>query len=94
MNLLADRADQLRAAEAEHARLQELVRGASIRIREHLSVDDILREAATVIQAELASDFVWVSLVEGDRITVTEGTTSAAQETGHDVHGPDPAPVR
>jgi two-component system phosphate regulon sensor histidine kinase PhoR len=73
MNLLSDASDQLRAGERERARLQAAVRQASIRIREHLRADAIIREAVNSIHEHLAVDYVWVGLVEGDRLTFADG---------------------
>jgi signal transduction histidine kinase/CHASE3 domain sensor protein len=73
VNFLADESDRLRAAERERARLQAEVRQASVRIREHLHGAAIIREAMTAIHEHLAVDFVWVGIVNDERLTLADG---------------------
>jgi len=73
MNLLSDASDQLRVTERQRARLQAGVRQASIRIREHLRGEAIVREAVGSLHEHLAVDFVWVGLVSGDQLIFADG---------------------
>jgi two-component system, OmpR family, phosphate regulon sensor histidine kinase PhoR len=66
INTMADENDRLRAQEQEHARLRTLAREAGIRIREHLSAEDVLREASAAISQCVDSDIAMLRLVEGD----------------------------
>jgi two-component system, OmpR family, phosphate regulon sensor histidine kinase PhoR len=66
INTMADGNDRLRAQEQEHARMRTLVREAGIHIREHLSAEDVLREASTAISQCVDSDIAMLRLVEGD----------------------------
>jgi two-component system phosphate regulon sensor histidine kinase PhoR len=66
VNTMADENDRLRGQEQEHARLRALAREAGIRIREHLSAEDVLREASTAIAQCVDSDIAMLRLVEDD----------------------------
>jgi signal transduction histidine kinase len=77
LNYLADESDRARAGEQERARLLADVRQASVRIREHLRGEAIIREAVTAIHEHLAVDFVWVGIVTGERLTLAEGKADA-----------------
>jgi signal transduction histidine kinase len=77
LNYLADESDRARAGEQERARLLAEVRQASVRIREHLRGEAIIREAVTAIHDHLAVDFVWVGIVTGERLTLAEGKPDA-----------------
>jgi signal transduction histidine kinase/CHASE3 domain sensor protein len=77
LNFLADESDRVRGGEQERARLLAEVRQASIRIREHLRGEPIIREAVTAIHEHLAVDFVWVGIVTGDRLTLAQGDPDA-----------------
>ena len=52
LNALADESDRLRAQEAETARLRAMARDTGLRVREHLRVEDLLREAKDAIEYE------------------------------------------
>jgi two-component system phosphate regulon sensor histidine kinase PhoR len=82
MNQLSDSSDQLRADDQERARLQAAARQASIRIREHLRGDAIVREAVNSIHEHLAVDLVWVGLVSGDRLTFADGDPGGGNRGG------------
>jgi signal transduction histidine kinase/CHASE3 domain sensor protein len=56
LNALADESDRLRAAEAETSRMRATARETGLRIREHLRVEDLLREAKDAIEANLGAD--------------------------------------
>ncbi|HEY6279937.1 MAG TPA: ATP-binding protein [Streptosporangiaceae bacterium] len=73
LNFLAAEGDRIRALEQERAQLQAEVHQASVRIREHLRGDAIIREAVTAIHEHLSVDFVWVGLVSGERLTLGDG---------------------
>lgn len=73
INFLADESDRVRAREQERARLQGEVHQASVRIREHLRGEAIIREAVTAIHEHLAVDYVQVGIVSGERLTLTDG---------------------
>jgi signal transduction histidine kinase/CHASE3 domain sensor protein len=73
INFLADESDRVRARETERARLQGRVHQASVRIREHLRGEAIIREAVTAIHEHLAVDYVRVGIVSGERLTLTDG---------------------
>jgi two-component system phosphate regulon sensor histidine kinase PhoR len=66
VNTMADENDRLRAQQQEHARLRALAREAGIHIREHLSAEDVLREASTAISQCVDSDIAMLRLVEAD----------------------------
>jgi two-component system, OmpR family, phosphate regulon sensor histidine kinase PhoR len=66
INTMAAENDRLRAREQEHARLRTLAREAGIRIREHLSAEDVLREASAAISQCVDSDIAMLRLVEAD----------------------------
>ena len=77
LNFLADEGDRLQGAEHERARLLAEVRQASVRIREHLRAEAIIREAVTEIHEHLPVDFVWVGIVNGERLTLADGDLGA-----------------
>jgi signal transduction histidine kinase len=71
LNFLADEGDRIRVREQERGRLQAQVHQASVRIREHLRGEAIIREAVTAIHEHLAVDYVRVGIVSGERLTLT-----------------------
>ncbi len=73
INFLADESDRVQEAERERARLLAEVRQASVRIREHLRGEAIIREAVTAIHEHLVVDFVWVGMVSGERLMLADG---------------------
>jgi signal transduction histidine kinase len=77
INFLADEGDRARATEGERTRLHANARQASIRIREHLHGEAIIREAVTAIREHLAVDFVAVGMVSGERLTPADGNPDA-----------------
>jgi signal transduction histidine kinase/CHASE3 domain sensor protein len=89
LNFLADESDRVRAEESERSRLQAEVHQASVRIREHLSADAIIREAVTAIHQHLPVDFVWVGIVTAGRLTLADGD-HGAWGTAADVIGSFP----
>jgi signal transduction histidine kinase/CHASE3 domain sensor protein len=72
VNALADESDRLRAEEAEHTRLRARARDAGIRIREHLSADDVIHEACTAIEENLDCDLAFMHLVRDGRLSPPE----------------------
>jgi signal transduction histidine kinase len=94
LNFLADEGDRIRAAEGERARLQAGVRQASVRIREHLRGEAVIREAVTVIHEHLPVDFVWVGLVTGDQLTLADGDPGAGGQVSDIVAQFPPGSVR
>jgi signal transduction histidine kinase/HAMP domain-containing protein len=75
VNTLADRADSLNAQEAESSRLRSMAREVGLRIREHLVADDVLREAAAGLRANIDTDFVYLRLLEDGKIGRPIGET-------------------
>lgn len=73
INFLANESDRVRTREQERARLQVEVHQASVRIREHLRGEAIIREAVTAIHEHLAVDYVQVGIVSGEHLTLTDG---------------------
>jgi signal transduction histidine kinase len=73
INFLADESDRLRAEQEENARLSTVVRQTAMRVREHLDAEGVTREAVAAIAQNLACDYVWVGLVEGDELTLPAG---------------------
>ena len=82
LNILADESDRARAAEQERARLLAEVRLAAVRIRKHLHGQAVVREAVTAIQEHLAVDFVWVGLVSGERLTLSDSDGDTWRQVG------------
>jgi two-component system, OmpR family, phosphate regulon sensor histidine kinase PhoR len=80
LNFLADEGNRRQTAEEERARLLAEVRRASVRIREHLRGEAIIQEAVTAIHEHLAVGFVWVGMINGDRITLAQGDLTALGE--------------
>ena len=73
VNALADESDRLRAEEAEHTRLRVVARDAGIRIREHFSAGDVIREACTTIEQNLDCDLAFMHLVSDGHLGRPEG---------------------
>jgi two-component system phosphate regulon sensor histidine kinase PhoR len=67
VNTLADENDRLRGREQEHARLRALAREAGVRISEHLSAEDVIREASTAITQCVDSDLAVLRLLDDDK---------------------------
>jgi signal transduction histidine kinase len=59
--------DQRQDDPAEAIRLLKVARELGNRIREHLRVEDVVREASAALQEHLGADAVWVYLVEHGR---------------------------
>jgi two-component system phosphate regulon sensor histidine kinase PhoR len=76
-NALADESDRARAREQERARLHADIGRASARIREHLRGQAIVKEAVTAIRDHLVADFVWVGMVNGERLSITRADQDA-----------------
>jgi signal transduction histidine kinase len=83
INFLADESDRVRAREQERARLQGEVHQASVRIREHLRGEAIIREAVTAIHEHLAVDYVQVGIVSGERLTLTDDYSDSWGQVAH-----------
>jgi signal transduction histidine kinase/CHASE3 domain sensor protein len=62
LNALADESDRLRAQEAETSRLRALARDTGLRVREHLRVEDLLREAKDAIEWNFGADVAYLHL--------------------------------
>jgi signal transduction histidine kinase len=62
LNALADESDRLRAQEAETSRLRAIARDTGLRVREHLRVEDLLREAKDAIEWSFGADVVYLHL--------------------------------
>jgi signal transduction histidine kinase/CHASE3 domain sensor protein len=62
LNALADEGDRLRATEAESNRLRALARETGLRIREHLRVEDLLREAKDAIECSFGADVAYLHI--------------------------------
>jgi signal transduction histidine kinase len=62
LNALADESDRLRTLEAESTRLRLWAREAGLRIREHLRVEDLLREAKEAIETDLGADVAYLHI--------------------------------
>jgi signal transduction histidine kinase/HAMP domain-containing protein len=67
VNALADETDRARGRESEAARLAEAVRDLGIRVRQHLSVDATIDEAAAGLGTVLAADHVVIRLIGVER---------------------------
>jgi two-component system phosphate regulon sensor histidine kinase PhoR len=67
INFLTDESSRLRWIEEERLRLQIGVHQASIRIRQHLHADAIIREALLAVREHLGADSVWVGLADGEK---------------------------
>jgi len=62
LNALADESDRLRAQEAETGRLRATARETGLRIREHLRVEDLLREAKDSIESSFGADVAYLHI--------------------------------
>ncbi len=62
LNALADESDRLRAQEAENTRLRAMARDTGLRIREHLRVEDLLREAKDAIESSFGADVAYLHI--------------------------------
>ena len=62
LNALADEGDRLRAQEAETSRLRATARETGLRIREHLRVEDLLREAKDSIESSFGADVAYLHI--------------------------------
>jgi signal transduction histidine kinase/CHASE3 domain sensor protein len=62
LNALADESDRLRAQEAETSRLRAIARDTGLRVREHLRVEDLLREAKDAIEWSFGADVAYLHL--------------------------------
>src|SRR5579859_211506 len=60
---LADESDRLRAQELEANRLRAMSREVGLRIRQHLSADEVLHEARIALEANLDADVVNLRLL-------------------------------
>jgi signal transduction histidine kinase len=60
LNALANESDRLRAQEAEASRLRATARDTGLRIREHLRVEDLLREAKDSIESSFGADVAYL----------------------------------
>jgi two-component system, OmpR family, phosphate regulon sensor histidine kinase PhoR len=80
LNFLADESDRLHDIESDRARLLEVVRESSIRIRQHLHAPDIIREAMTTLERNLAADFVWVGLTGDGGLSLAESYHAARDQ--------------
>ncbi|MBO0787818.1 MAG: GAF domain-containing protein, partial [Actinobacteria bacterium] len=65
---LADEAGRLRAEEAERGRLLSLARETGLRIRQHLRVEDLVREARAAIKENLDADLVYLHLIRDGKV--------------------------
>ncbi len=73
VNEAADAAERLRADEAERDRLMRMARATVQRIREHLQVDEVLREARLAIEQELDADVAYLPVIEEGEIGPAQG---------------------
>jgi len=62
LNALADESDRLRAHEAETSKLRAMARETGLRVREHLRVEDLLREAKDAIESSFGADVAYLHL--------------------------------
>jgi signal transduction histidine kinase/HAMP domain-containing protein len=62
LNALADEGDRLRAAEADGNRLRAVARETGLRVREHLRVEDLLREAKDAIECTFGADVAYLHI--------------------------------
>jgi signal transduction histidine kinase/CHASE3 domain sensor protein len=62
LNALADEGDRLREQEAETSRLRATAREIGLRIREHLRVEDLLREAKDAIESSFGADAAYLHI--------------------------------
>ncbi len=80
INSMAAQSERLRLADEERSRLLAVVRQVSIRIREHLHAQDIVRDGVAAIKQEMAADSAWVRLIRDDQATPAEGVHYAQYE--------------
>jgi two-component system, OmpR family, phosphate regulon sensor histidine kinase PhoR len=66
LNDLADESEQLRGREAESNRMRQTAREVGLRIREHLRVSDLVREAQEAIEENLAADMAYMHVIDED----------------------------
>ena len=62
LNALADESDRLRAQEAENTRLRAIARDTGLPVREHLRVEDLLREAKDAIESSFGADVAYLHI--------------------------------
>jgi signal transduction histidine kinase len=62
LNALAEESDRLRTQEAETARLRKIARDTGLRVREHLRVEDLLREAKDAIEGRFGADVAYLHI--------------------------------
>jgi signal transduction histidine kinase/CHASE3 domain sensor protein len=79
INFLADESSRLRRIEQERLSLQIKVRQISVRIRQHLHADAIVREAVLAVREHLGADKVWVGLADGE-LSLPEGDRGAVAD--------------
>jgi len=63
VNAQANEADEFRAQEAESNRLRAMARSAGIRIREPLTEDGVIQEAAIILDQNVDADLVYLHLI-------------------------------
>ena len=73
VNAQANEADQFRAREAESDRLRAMARAAGIRIREPLTADGVIQEAATTLDQNVAGGLVHLHLIIDGQVTPPVG---------------------
>jgi signal transduction histidine kinase/CHASE3 domain sensor protein len=73
LNALADEADRLREQEEDSNRLRAMAREAGNRIREHLRVEDLVREAKDALEASLGADLTYLHVRQGGQLGLPVG---------------------
>ena len=73
VNVQADEAGRLRAAEAESSRLRAAAREAGLRIREPLAEAEVLREARLALEQIAGADRLAVRLLVGNQLSTPDG---------------------
>jgi two-component system, OmpR family, phosphate regulon sensor histidine kinase PhoR len=73
VNALADESDQLRATEAERARLRAVAQETGSRIREYLHAEDMIRVARAALEQNLGAEVVCLYVLRDGRLGPPEG---------------------
>jgi two-component system phosphate regulon sensor histidine kinase PhoR len=73
LNALAEESDRLRTQEAETTRLRAIARDTGLRVREHLRVEDLLREAKDAIECSFGADAAYLHVKRDGALSLPVG---------------------
>jgi signal transduction histidine kinase/CHASE3 domain sensor protein len=73
LNALADESDRLRVLETEGGRLRAVAREVGLRVREHLRVEDLVREAKDAIESDLGVDAAYLHIMRDGELGLPVG---------------------